>query len=140
MNKPSIDISKCIVKLGDSLLNTEWNMDKQLGDLIEEDDFIDLIQTEEIVAGGGPWLNKSINIKFIKSSKNYIYQNNNQIIFGLLKLCLLKEVSQKVSNEALKKLPELIYCIMEILSRGYVGDYDIKENIRKILLKMKEVV
>ena len=91
------------------------------------------------VAGGGSWLNKQINIKFIKLPQNIISNNGNPEIIGLLKLCLLKEASQKISENNLKKLPELVYCIMQILSKGYVNDSpnDLKKNIVEILEKMK---
>ena len=46
-----------------------------------------------------------INIKFIKISKNYNYNNNNQEIIGILKLCLLKEISQKIPHYQLEHLP-----------------------------------
>ena len=93
----------------------------------------------ENVQGGGSWLVKQINIKFIKLSQNIISNNENPEIFGLLKLCLLKEMSHKISEDLLKKLPELIYCIMQILSKGYVKDNpnELKNNIVEILEKMK---
>ena len=31
----------------------------------------------------------------------------------------------------LRQLPELVYRIMEILSVGYIDDYNIKESIKK---------
>ena len=134
----TVDFSKCIVKFGEELLNNKENLNKSLDDMdIEDDDCITLIETQDICAGGGSWYDKEINIKFIKLSNNYINKNDNPEIVGLLKLCLLKEVSQKISHKDLKKLPELIYCIMEILSNGYITEYNIKENIKKVLLKNK---
>ena len=91
------------------------------------------------VTGGGGWINKEINIKFIKLSQNIISINENPEILGLLKLCLLKEVSQKIPENNLKKLPELIYFIMQILSKGYVegNPNDLKKIIVEVLEKMK---
>ena len=91
-----------------------------------------------LVKGGG-WIKKEINIKFIKLSQNIISINENPEIFGLLKLCLLKEVSQKIPENNLKKLPELIYFIMQILSKGYVegNPNDLKKIIVEVLEKMK---
>lgn len=37
----------------------------------------------------------------------------------------------------LRQLPELVYRIMEILSVGYIDDYNIKESIKKTLLSNK---
>ena len=133
----TVDFSKCIVKFCGELLNNKENLNKSLDDMdIEDDDCITLIEAQDIWAGGS-WYDKEINIKFIKLSNNYINKNDNPEIVGLLKLCLLKEVSQKISHKDLKKLPELIYCIMEILSYGYITEYNIKENIKKVLLKNK---
>ena len=84
--------------LGDELINVENYLNKKIGDIIEEEDFIDLIHTENINAGRGCWYDKTINIKFIKLSKNYINNNDSSEIVGLLKLCLLKEVSKNISN------------------------------------------
>ena len=131
-----LDKSKIIVKFNDLLLNADENsLDRTLEDMdMYDDDNITLMKTSNINAGG-PWYNKTINIKFIKLSNNYIYKNDNPEIIGLLKLCLLKEASQKIYCEELKKLPELIYYIMQIISKGYIEEYDIKENIKKTLLK-----
>ena len=90
------------------------------------------------INGGGTWYDKEINIRFIKVSKNNIYKNDNPEIIGLLKLCLLKEVSHKIPNNKLKKLPHLIYYIMKILLMGYIASpEDVKENIKEVLEKMR---
>ena len=136
MGQSTVGRDECLVMFYDKLLNNNENLNLSLEDVgIVDDDLIDLIQPQNISCGGGGWCNKEINIKFIKLTNNYINKTDNPEIVGLLKLCLLKEVSQKISYEALKKLPELIYCIMEILSKGYITDVDIKENIKKVLLK-----
>ena len=44
---------------------------------IENDDIVTLIEPENIEASGGTWFDKTINIKFIKLSNNYIYKNDN---------------------------------------------------------------
>ena len=91
------------------------------------------------VSGGEGWYIKEINIKFINISKNDINKNNNKDIIGLLKLCLLKEISPKISEDKLKVLPELIYYILKILSNGYIEDKpnDAKKNITEVLEKTK---
>ena len=70
-------------------------------------------------------LNYSISIKFIKSSKNSIY-NCNKELKGILKLCFLNEIASKINDQFLdnllnmKKIQEIIYYIMKILKNSYV--------------------
>ena len=100
------------------------------------------------VKGGGPlfdkeinirpWFDKEINIKFIKISKFYNYQNNNPELIGLLKLCLLKEVSQKISYDKVKLLPDFISVIIKILSIGYIATpNEVEKNIKEVLEKLR---
>ena len=91
------------------------------------------------VIGGGCWYMKEINIKFITISKNYNKKNDNKQIIGLLKLCLLKEVSQKINFDKLKVLPEMVFYILKILSNGYIEQEpdDSKKSIRDVLEKSK---
>mgnify|MGYP002624713261 CR=1 FL=1 len=82
----------------------------------------------------------SINIKYIKLNKNIAYNYIiNQELTGILKLCFLKEVSQKLTKDKLIKLPNLIQYIMEILSRGYIPDNpnNLKQNVKDILENIK---
>ena len=88
-------------------------------------------------AGGGYRYDKEINIKFIKISKNILNASSDSELTGPLKLCLLKEISSKLSDEQIEKLPELIHYIMEILKKGYIEENDIKENIITVLEKVK---
>jgi len=105
---------------------------------IINDSIIYVISVKNIKGGGCPWYDKEINIKFIKSSKNYDNKISNCKLDGLLKLCLLKEISSKLSNDDLIKLPEIIKCILKILKNGYIEtEEDIKKNIKKVLLKIK---
>ena len=88
-------------------------------------------------AGRGVWV-KEINIKFIKISKNSSNNIFNCEFFGLLKLCLLKEISSKLSEDDLKKLPEIISLIMIILKRGLIATCeDIKITIIEVLKKLE---
>ena len=100
------------------------------------DSIISVFNTKHL-KGGGSWYYKIINIKFIKVSKNNFYKNDNQEIIGLLKLCLLKEISKKISEDELKKLPDLICYIMNILSLGYIPDDPgcVRKNIMDVLKK-----
>ena len=88
-------------------------------------------------AGGGFWYEKEINIKFIKISKNILNSISDSELTGPLKLCLLKEISSKLSDEQIEKLPELTLYIMEILKNGYIEENDIKKNIAAVLAKVK---
>ena len=81
---------------------------------------------------------KIINIKFIKqpnpnSYKPYSYPE----LHGLLKLCLLKEISPKLNDYQIKQLPEIVAKIMKILKFGYSNDSNIQKNIKDVLEKMK---
>ena len=68
--------------------------------------------------GGGTYYSKEINIKFIKSTedknKNKISFINNELT-GLLRLCLLKEISIKLDIEQIRQLSTLTSYIMELL-------------------------
>jgi hypothetical protein len=86
---------------------------------------------------GGCWYNKEINIKFIKVSTNNCVKINNSDLFGLLKLCLLKEISSKLDRNRLEKLPDIIRYIMEVLQHGYIENKDVKQNIKDILEKVR---
>ena len=85
----------------------------------------------------GDWYDKEINIKFIKVSKDTGIISHCQLI-GLLKLCLLKEISAKLNDDNIEKLPNIIGCIMKILKNGYIATSEnIKETIKEVLKKMK---
>ena len=92
--------------------------------------------------GGGPSYLKEINIKFIKDKEIKInlynpYNEKEKELFGLLKLCLLKEIASKFSDEQIKKLPDLLSYIIQILKNGYIIDSIPEEDIKKVLEKMK---
>ena len=63
--------------------------------------------------GGGSYFVKEINIKFIKNQNNTnklyssifktFYQKEEEL-YGLLKLCLLKELSSKLKDKQINKL------------------------------------
>ena len=92
--------------------------------------------------GGGDDYMKEINIKFIKAqnTKNKFYISiflKDRELHGLLKLCLLKEISSKLNNEQIKQLPDIVSYIVQILKNGYIKDSIAKEDIKRILEKMK---
>ena len=96
--------------------------------------------------GGGPDYSKEINIKFIKEQNNInisyssifkFFSQKEEVLYGLLKLCLLKEISSKLEDEQIEKLPDLLSCIVKILKNGYIMDPINKEEIKKVLKKMK---
>ena len=82
---------------------------------------------------------KIINIKFIKQPEiNEIYiPYSNVELYGLLKLCLLKEISPKLNDNQIKQLPDIVANIMKILKNGYIDSPDIRTNIKGVLEKMK---
>ena len=55
----------------------------------------------------------------------------------MLKLCFLKKLSTRLDEEQIKKLPELISYILQILQKGCIYGEIAKEEIKKVLEKMK---
>ena len=92
--------------------------------------------------GGGPSYSKEINIKFIRAQNNQnisfesIFPKGEEL-YGLLKLCLLKEIASKYNDENIKQLPDLLSYIIQILKNGYIADSIAKEDIKKVLEKME---
>ena len=87
--------------------------------------------------GRGPEYQKEINIKFIKSQNETGKSKKKAELYGLLKLCLLKEISSKFENDVIKQLPEILSYIMQILKNGYISEIIAKEEIKKVLNRMK---
>jgi len=94
--------------------------------------------------GSGPSLQKEINIKFIEdpnnSNKSYISifkKEKEKNLYGLLKVCLMKEISSKLDEEQIKKLPEFLSYIVQILKKGYISGEIKKEEIKDVLKKME---
>ncbi len=97
-------------------------------------------------SGGGYYYKKEINIKFIKeqnnTNKSYssIFKPSFQTkeeLYGLLKLCFLKELSSNFEDDQIKQLPELLSYILRILKNGHFIDSIKKEEIKNVLEKMK---
>ena len=70
--------------------------------------------------GGGPTIKKEINIKFVidpnNTNKSYFsIFTKEKNLYGLLKVCLIKEISSKVKEEQINKLPEFLSYIVKIL-------------------------
>ena len=91
------------------------------------------------INGGGSWYNKEIHIKFLRQSKDIINSSESPDISGLLKLCFLKEIAPKISDDNLKKLSELLYHIIQVLLKGYIKETpgEIQKNIVEVLEKMR---
>ena len=94
--------------------------------------------------GAGIALEKEINIKFIEdpnnTNKSYISifkKEKEKNLYGLLKVCLMKEISSKLDEEQIKKLPELLSYIVQILKNGYVSGITIVKEIKNVLKKME---
>ena len=77
-------------------------------------------------------MNKSHFSNFFK-----MFKKNKEELYGLLKLCFLKEISLKIDKIQIKKLPEFISYILEILKYGYIEEKNPKEDIKKLLEKIK---
>ena len=95
---------------------------------IQHESYLHLIFS---LRGGGPSYTKEINIKFIKAPNNInesyfsifksLFQKEEEL-YGLLKLCLLKELSPKLEENQIQQLPELLSYILVILQKGYIMD------------------
>jgi hypothetical protein len=98
---------------------------------------IEVVQYGHLPVGGGiP--KKEINIKFIKIPNIINIKKNSNDLIGLLKLCLLKEISPKLNNSQIDSLSMIISYIMRILKNGYIeDDDDIKKNIKEVLNKIR---
>ena len=83
-------------------------------------------------------LEKEINIQFLKIPEKENINNSNVELTSLLKLCLLKEISAKITPNQLEKLPDLDKSILEILKNGYVANTgNLEEDIKKIIKKVE---
>ena len=97
-----------------------------------------VIYIDDIIGAGGYEYIKKIYIKFIKTSNKFSNCNSLSDLNGLLKLCLLSEISSKLDLEQIKQMPEIIYYIMQILKNGYIETIrDTKKNIKEVLEKVK---
>ena len=70
--------------------------------------------------GAGPAFQKEINLKFIKdpnnTNKSYFsifkkLKENN--LYGLLKVCFLKEISSKLDKEQVEELPDFYHILLK---------------------------
>ena len=66
-------------------------------------------------------LNMEINIEFFKTNINIFKENNNPVLSGLLKLCLIKKIANNLNN--VEDLPKYIQGIIKILQNGKL-EYD----------------
>ena len=85
--------------------------------------------------------NKNINIQFFRSSESYFEQSQNNLsdtlspkLSNFLKLCVLKEIANKLNDNYINNLPETLYIIMRTLKNNYIGQTDeIVNNIKDVL-------
>ena len=98
---------------------------------------IDVVISKDVIGAPGEiWDYKEINIKFIKISENINNTICNSELIGLLKICLLKEISSKLGFHDFQKLPTIISYILQTLKNGRIWDYRIEETIKAVLNKM----
>ena len=77
--------------------------------------------------------NMEIDIKFFKTNKNTFLSNYNGDLFGLLKLCLLKEIAINTNFEEIRNVPINILNILTILKNGQLNYNNVQEGIVKAL-------
>ncbi len=80
---------------------------------------------------------KEINIYFLKVLNQSKPVKYNIDLYGLLKLCLLKEIAKKLDNKTINNLEENIKYVLLILKIGQIDFEDVKIGIKKILEKME---
>ena len=80
---------------------------------------------------------KEINIHFLKVLNQSKPVKYNIDLYGLLKLCLLKEIVKKLDNKTINNLEENIRYVLLILKLGQIDFGDVKIGIKKILEKME---
>ena len=80
--------------------------------------------------------NMEINIEFFKTDKNIFSGNYNGDLFGLLKLCLLKEIAKNINFRRLQNIPKYILNILTILKNGVLNYNNVQEGILQALKKV----
>ena len=87
--------------------------------------------------------NKEINLKFINPQNNNnesyesIFKKEGEELCGLLKLCLLKEIAEKIVETQIKEFPELLSNILKILKNSFFEEKNEKEIIINTLKEIK---
>ena len=104
---------------------------------LDDNSKIYVINKKGVKGAGFPLPQKEINIKFIKDPNNNNQKKSKKELKGLLKLCLLKEISPKLNDNQLNQLSEMISYIMKLLKKGYIDCDDVKSGIIEILTKME---
>ena len=136
-NYISLDLNYYTFKFCGKVLNLPKFKKKKLKEIIRSDGIVNFFKKQDTNYGGA-WLAKNIYIKFLKFSNDFSEQICYSDLYGLLKLCLLSEISSKLDNDQLRKLPDIIYYIMKILKDGYIRTSDnIQKNIKEALEKME---
>ena len=77
-----------------------------------------------------------INIEFFRTDKNNFSMNYNGDLFGLLKLCLLKEIAKNIDFNRLQNIPKYILNILTILKNGVLNYKDVQQGIIQALQKV----
>ena len=85
--------------------------------------------------------NKNINIKFFHSLESYFEQTQNGLsgtlspkLINFLKLCVLKEIANKLNDNNLINLPQALSIIMRTLKNNYIEQTDnTVNNIENVL-------
>ena len=77
-----------------------------------------------------------INIEFFRTNNNIFSSNYNGDLFGLLKLCLLKEIAKKINFDRIQNIPIYILNILTILKIGALNYNNVQEGIVQTLKKI----
>ena len=119
-------------------LNKREILEKKVNEVrvIKPNCLINVREIFNIQGGGGKKINIEVNIQFITKKQSYNNLSSSENLSGLLKLCLLKEISSKYTDNKIRELSENLSWIIEILKNGYIFIGDPKEGIAKILNKL----
>ena len=133
-----VDLTRYKFLYKNIILNSPTNLKRPLKSILRGSKCQIKVIDETDILGGGAWYEKEINIKFIKVLKTTNKLDSQCELLGLLKLCLLKEISSKLDESLLQKLPDIISSILKILKNGYIETPDdVKQCIREVLEKMR---
>ena len=81
---------------------------------------------------------KPINMKF-KMNKSIKSNDNDTDLDFISKVCYLKEIVSKLSNENLEKFPEEISIILKLLKKGNIKDVDnLDDDSKELLEKIRQ--
>jgi len=82
---------------------------------------------------------KSINMVFKMNKSNRFSTDNGSDLVDISKVCYLKEISSRLSDDNIDKFPESIAIILKLLKKGKVNNIDnLKDESKELLEKIRQ--